>query len=226
MVAATYDELANIARTEGHLDEARAHLDRALAIKSKADPEPNLVRAAYTEVSLAQLLLDEGRLEDARAAIDDALDIERKRVPTGDPARADALVVLGNLLVAERRPAAAVAPFEEALALIERKAGPNSSSLLDALEGLAGARSDAGDGARALALAERASSLATAVKATADIVGAAEFRLAQARWALGEDRAGDVAAVRALRARLAALPYRADVLPDVDRWLARVARSK
>jgi hypothetical protein len=50
------------------------------------------------------------------------------------------------------------------------------------------------------------------------------FRQAKARWALGEDRTGDVALVRATRAKLAALPFPSEDLPRIDRWLTAHGR--
>lgn len=53
---------------------------------------------------------------------------------------------------------------------------------------------------------------------------AEQLREAWARWALGEDRAGALAAARSARAALAALPFPAMDLPQADRWLAHYAR--
>jgi hypothetical protein len=48
----------------------------------------------------------------------------------------------------------------------------------------------------------------------------AQVRLAQARWALRDDRPAALAQARQARARLAALGFFVDELPGIDRWLA------
>ena len=79
------------------------------------------------------------------------------------------------------------------------------------------------DAARAVTAAERALAVATDHQQPVDILGAAQFRLAQARWAVGAGRAGAVTLGRDVRARLGSLPYPVELLPEIDRWLARVA---
>ncbi len=221
LVASSYSALARVASLQGRSDDALAHLERAIAIQraAYAAPHPNL---ADTYRQQAELLLSLGRLNDARAALAQADDIEVKvGGDRGD--HADTLLISADIAHAAHRPREAIARYQQALTLVEGEHGKLSPALLTGLLALGAAELDVGDAADALATAERAVAIATDNRVPVDLECAAQFLLAQARWAQGRDRAGAVALARDARARLAALPYPTEERPKIDRWLSQVA---
>src|SRR5262249_47978654 len=116
----------------------------------------------------------------------------------------------------------AVALHEQALALLERERGRDSPGLVRALVDLAAAELDAREPARAQSHAERAAAIGSGPGGPADVLGAAEVLGARAPRGSGRDKVGAMALARSVRARPAALPYPAETLPLVERWLARV----
>ncbi len=220
-VALSYHELAEVAGMEGRSDEALADLDKAIAIQRAvfAGPHRSL---ANTYRDQAELLLSLGRLDEARAAIGQADDIDGK-VGGERGHHGHTLRISADIARVAKRPREAIALYRRALPLLEMKHGEDGPGLMEALLGLGAAELDAGDAADALATAERAAAIATDNVVPADVACAAQFLLAQARWAQGVDRAGAVARARDARARLAALPYPTAALPRIDRWLSQVA---
>src|SRR5262249_21681496 len=167
----------------------------------------------------AELLLASGRLDAAQAAFARAEGLFAKAGPDVEE-RALLQAARADLLPAAKRPADALPLYRQALGPLEARDGRGGLALVDALLGLGAAELDSGDAAAAIASAERAVAIDSASSGPADEIGAAEFLLARARWAAGEDRAGAVALARSARERLARLPYPADALPEIDRWLA------
>jgi tetratricopeptide (TPR) repeat protein len=221
MIASTLYELAEVARLEGHTDEALADLDRAAEIDRRSDATSARIGLARRNRAKAELLVGLGRLAEARAA----LALAEKALANGtDPTqRALTITVGADLLRAEGRPRDAVAEYARAMPELEARYGKNGPGIVDALLGLGEAELAAGDIAAALASAERAVTIGTYRPLPADQLGAAEFLEARARYARGDDRPAALATVRAVRGRLAALPYRAEALPRIDRWLAAVS---
>ncbi len=215
MLASRYDVLGAIAHGEGMLEEAHRAAERALAIRRQAQGLDRAEAGLSYELDAGHLLAL-GRQAEARAAVDEALAVYRKTVGDQHPYTGSGLRVLGDVLVADGRARDAVPLYERSIALLEKSLGPSSLTLSRPLHGLADARLATGDAHGALAAAERA--VALAAKAPPGELEAAQFRLAKARFALGD--AGAVALARTARARLAALPFPADDLPAIDRWLA------
>jgi len=219
LLATTWDLLAHVADLEGRTDEALADFDRALAIYREANGATDST-VADVDRAKAEVLLDRGRREEARAAVAEAAAIDA-RGPAHD--RADPAATLrlkGLLLVADGRPREAIALYEQAIALDERKTGGDPYELTRALTDLAAALVDSGgDAERAVAAGQRAVAEGTAGHQQADVLAAARFQLARARWSAGK-QAEALAEARAARATLAALPFPAADLPRIDRWLA------
>jgi len=102
--------------------------------------------------------------------------------------------------------------------------GRNGPGLMEVLLGVGRPSSRSPTQPSARATAERLVKIGSDHTVPPDQLGSAHFLLARVRWAQGEDRPGAVAMAREARARLTALPYPADALPRIDRWLAQVAR--
>jgi tetratricopeptide (TPR) repeat protein/predicted Ser/Thr protein kinase len=218
-VAQEYEVLGDIARKQGNLREALELARRALAVKL-AVLGPGHEEVGLTYRLEADHLLALGRTADARAAIDQALAIDEKARGKDHPEVGWALLVRGDVLRAQRLPREAIAAYERSLQILEKTSGAAFPGLCQPLSRLTQALVESGDPGRARALGEHAVALAQA--APADDAAAAQFRLAQAEWALGGDRPGALARARQARARLAALPFPSEDLPRVERWLASV----
>ena len=221
LVATDHGVLAGVARLEGKSPEALAEVEKALAIQRKAEGGVGMSVAVGAR-DKADLLLSLGRRAEARAAIDEAMAADAKGLAPDDPERAPTLGVHARVLAAEGRAREAIPVYERALALFDKNADSDAEVIVETGLGLSAALVEIGDAARAVTAAERALAVATDRHQPADIAGAAQFRLAQARWAVGADRAGAVTLGRDARARLASLPYPVEILPEIDRWLARV----
>jgi tetratricopeptide (TPR) repeat protein len=160
-----------------------------------------------------------GRTSDARDAATRAVAIDTKTLGADNPDLGASFTAMGDVLAAEGRWTDAVAAYERALTLLAGY-GADNRWLLEPLSGLSAALVAAGDGARAVSIAERAVAVADGHHVSTDLAGAARFRRAQARWAVGTHRDEALAEARTERALLAALPYPAEILPAIDRWLS------
>ena len=222
-LATSYQDLGLVARAEGHAAEAQADFEKALAIHQASGnrSSPGLVEA-YRDLTDLQVAL--GRTADARATLAKARETEASTLGSNHPSRAETLRIAGDLERTQHQPGAAIRAYRQATAIVEKDLGHDHEALLDPLFGLSAALVDSGDAAAALATAERALAIAESHPVTAEREGIARFRLAQARFALGQDRAGALELARAARARLAELSYPAEILPEIDRWLARARR--
>jgi tetratricopeptide (TPR) repeat protein len=216
-VADSYDLLGHIAHREGKLEEAHRLAQKALAIKSKAFA-PGDRRLGLTYELDAGHLLALGRPADARASVEQALAIAAKTVGADHPDYGNGLLARGKIFAASGRVRDAIPDFERAIAIVEKASGSQTRALHAPLVGLADARLAIGDARGALSAADRA--VALDAQAPPSDQEAAQFRQAEARWALGEDRPQAIALARAVRAKLASLSFPAEDLLTIDRWLA------
>jgi len=221
MIASTLYELAVVARLEGHADEALADLDRAAEIDRRSDATSARVGLARRNRAKAEILVELGRLDEARVVLARAREALAGAADSVE--RALLSKVGADLLRAEGKPREAVAEYARAMPELEARYGKDGPGIVDPLLGLGEAQLAAGDVAAALASGERAVAVGTHRPLPADELGAAELLVARARYARGDDRRAALATVRALRGRLAALPYPAEALPRIDRWLAAVS---
>jgi tetratricopeptide (TPR) repeat protein len=209
-----------IARAEGHLDAAHERKQRGIALKAKA-VGPGSASEGNALREDASILLLLGRAKDAREAVTRAIPILAKALGKENPDNGVPLAVLADVLAAEGDWKEALATYQSAVAFLEGYA-MDSAWLVEPLVGMSAALVAIGDATRASTVAERALAIAAQHHLSADLAGAAELRLAQARWAAGAgpERRAAIELARSLRIRLAALPYQAEVLPEVDKWLA------
>ena len=222
LLATSYAELARVERLQGRSGEALENFDRAIAIQRQVYGEAHASLADTVRLK-TDLLLHLGQLDEAKAALAEVHEIDGRR-GVGPSQDADALRLDAELFVRSKRPRDALPLYRQALKLDEAAYGATGPGIVGALLGLGAAELEANEVAAALATAERAVVVGTANAAPVDVQTDAQFLLARARWAAGIDRPGARALARASRARLAALPYPAEALPAIDRWLARHPR--
>jgi len=185
LLATSYVELARVDGLEGRVEAALANIDRAIAIQKRAygAAHPSLVESIHNK---AGVLLRAGRLPEAKAALADARELEAKAGV--DPSKhAEGLELDADLLVASKKAGEAIPLYRQALALLEAQYGKNALNVVEALLGLGAAQLDVGDVAGAVATAERAVTIETYGSAPIDVQGAAQFLLARARWAQGDE---------------------------------------
>jgi CHAT domain-containing protein/Tfp pilus assembly protein PilF len=134
-LARSLHNLALMLKDLGNLDEARDHLERALAIYRKAlgADHPELARALG---DLGALLQGQGKLNEARPLFEQALAIRRKALPPGHPDLAESLSYLGGLLHRLGKLDEARALFEQALAIGKQALPPDHPDLARAHENL------------------------------------------------------------------------------------------
>ncbi|MCS7209846.1 MAG: tetratricopeptide repeat protein [Fimbriimonadales bacterium] len=146
-VAATLNNLGNVARNRGDLELAQRYYEQALAIKERL--APNSLTVATTLASLGNVALERGDLALAQRYYEQALALYERLAPNS----LDVAATLSNLgAVALERGDLALAQryYEQALALFERLA-PDSLQVAAALNNLGLVALERGD----LALAQR-----------------------------------------------------------------------
>jgi tetratricopeptide (TPR) repeat protein len=139
----------------GALDQARALLERALAIREK-QLGPNHLDTALSLNNLATVLADQDNLAEARRLFERALAIRERQLGPDDPDTARSLNNLGSVLEAQGDLAGARPLIERALAIRERQLGPDHPETGRGLTNLANVLMKQGDLAGARPLAERA----------------------------------------------------------------------
>src|SRR5205814_2023313 len=144
------------------------------------------------------------------------LAIDKQTIGEDHPEHGDTLRIQGELLCAERRCAAAVSLFRQAVALHEKEVGATSPVLAEPLVRLCGALLASGDVTAARAAGERV--IAIGDKAPPDLRGSARFCIARSEWLAGERELARQHA-REAQATLRALSFSARELDEIDRWL-------
>ena len=119
-----------MALRRGRLSVAEGLLVRALAVAQK-------VSATNPEIGpisngLGELRTRQGRYAEAQAALDRA----RSLLPPAHPGQAQTLVLLGDLQLAQQRPAAAAAFYRDALAIAQKAHGPRHPDVDEARQRL------------------------------------------------------------------------------------------
>ena len=212
----------DVARAEGRLGAAHELKQRGISLQQKAVGAGSAIEGNALRDDAA-ILLRLRRVKEAHETAARAVAVEAKAMGEHFPDLGLQLWVLADVLAEEGQWKDARARYQDAVGLLEVY-GADSPWLVEPLVGLAAALVATGDAARAVTCAERAVALAGAHHLSDDLVGAAQFGLARARWALGADRPAAVELARVVDARLGALPFRAEIQPEIDRWLAGVAR--
>ena len=181
-----------LAMDEGALDEARAHLERARALRERRDRAGLAADPSASDRLLAVLAHRQGSFGEALELYRRARAAAAELAPD-HPSLVPLMTGEASCLFDMGRTGEALALFERARALGEAVLGPDHADLADAIEGIARAYIEAGHPERALEPLERAVAARerldvpsrTAQRARAQ----SEFRLARLLIDLGRDRA-------------------------------------
>lgn len=143
--AAAHHNLGTIVWQLGALSEARAHLDRALAQKTRLHGAEHIVTAS-THQALAGLLKEEGELISAYDHIEHAIDIQNRTLGPDAPSLAISLHTMANISIAMGDWIGAQEQLERALSIQTRASGgehhPDIAATLHSLATLLHARGD------------------------------------------------------------------------------------
>jgi len=200
-----------------HWGEALEVYDRALKM-DRAKLSPGDLQIGALLINRAITLNRLERLEEAAADYDEAVGIyERASARSYDLAAA--LYNRGLLETKRGQCDRALRDFARALALLEEVRGPNADQLIWPLVGQARCLIITGHAADAFAPLARALKLPTTAEDESDVVHA-QYYLGRARVETRRDIAGGLAMVRTARATLATDPWEAELVREIDAWLA------
>ncbi|HET6583721.1 MAG TPA: tetratricopeptide repeat protein, partial [Nannocystaceae bacterium] len=202
-------------------DEARFHLDRAIAVSRAADTLDRAFLCAAM-VNGIQVALMEHDAADAARRSDAAIEMCRLGYGDRHPVYAAALTAGGDAAAMNDRFDEARRRYEEALALV----GEGTPERNGPLVGLARIHEHAGEPARAIALLEEAVAVGDRFGQDPMASAAARFELGRLLWDAHRDRPrarGLAAKAREYYATLGE-PGR-DAVAEIDRWIAEVARE-
>lgn len=154
-LATSYLNLASIQKDQGNLDEARASIERALAIDQQhfAPDHPTL---ATSYSNLASIQQDQGDLTAARASMERALAIDQQHFAPDHPVFATRYSNLASIQRAQKDLTGARVNMERALAIEQQHFAPDHPTFAVSYSNLALIQQDQGDLAGALASIERA----------------------------------------------------------------------
>ncbi|HVV84377.1 MAG TPA: tetratricopeptide repeat protein, partial [Kofleriaceae bacterium] len=205
----------------GRLADAKAALERALAIRRRVDGASPSRRQGHAEQKLGEVLVRLGKLDEGLAHADRGMQILEATIPADNPDLAKIYAVYGNInLAAERWPVVDRA-MHRCAEVTSRSLGDHHPLRAICLLGLAQAELAEGHAADAATDARVALDLATELKLNPINLGAAEGSLGRA---LGEsgDRAGARLHLDKAIAIFAAVgPGAADNLDDARRQRRR-----
>jgi len=145
--------LSNIADAEGDFANARALLERALAISEKLGPENSTTATCLS--NLAGFLQSHDELAGAQPRFERAIAIREKTLGSDDPVTNRDRCALACGLLAMGHPAQALALSETALASHEKAFGPNNPWTKDSARVNSNALDTLGRGEDAAALRTR-----------------------------------------------------------------------
>jgi eukaryotic-like serine/threonine-protein kinase len=157
--AGLLDAVGEVYQNLGLYPEARAALERALALRRRATGRAAELERAETQVLLAAVRREQGDLAAAEAQARQALAIFEARGLATHSYLPAALNNLGAILAKKRRLPEAEAVYRRALAVYEQREGPDSASVANCFNNLAQVRRDRGDLAGARTLFGRALAL-------------------------------------------------------------------
>ncbi|PZO68849.1 MAG: hypothetical protein DI636_08225 [Pelagerythrobacter marensis] len=112
-IATSLSQIAYVLRQQGRSDEALAMWRRAVDTARRVSPTPEHRDVALAEANLAAVLVDQGQLAEARPLSEHALAALRRVTLPENPHRVRASVNYGHLLLAEGKPAEALAAAKE-----------------------------------------------------------------------------------------------------------------
>lgn len=196
------------------VDDAKADLDRALAIRTVLGD--NDARASV----LGQLANVAMKRDDPRTAerlTREALQLHETALGTQHPRLSPSLVVLGNALSEQPgREEEARAALDRALAIVEATQGPDHANAAFALAGLGQLDARSGDQAKARTRLTRAIELLERADYGADLEMRARLALAAVEWSEGHKDRSIETARAALRAAQSREPA---AVPTIEAWL-------
>jgi len=129
--------MGTLERVAGRYEEARAYLERALALFERT-LGPDHPSVARTLANLGKVDRTSGRYAEARGYLERAVAIIERGQGLDHPNLAGALTSLGGVAIAEERYDDAHADLERAVAISERALGPDHPSLAFILTNLGG----------------------------------------------------------------------------------------
>jgi tetratricopeptide (TPR) repeat protein len=202
---------------QGHWAESLEVADRALKMQ-RAKLPPDDLQLTPTLLGRAIALNRLERLDEAAQVYDETLAIfERAGAKTND--MAITLYNRGQLEIKRGRLDRALRDYVRAAALMEEVLGTNANRLIWPLVGQARCLIRLGRPAEAIPLLERALKLPTIPDDSSEVIYG-KYYLGRARVETRRDIAGGLAMVRAARAEMAPDPWSADILRELDAWLA------
>jgi len=216
------DSLINVGMVlvaQGHIDEARASYDRALAIY-RAAYGPSHPQVAVALRHRAQLEMGTQAavhdLQDALAITTAALGPEHPEIATQEGNLGAAYAGLARWREAEEH-------YQRAVELHDKTVGPNHQMTAMALTGLGQTIVERHEPARAIPVLERALAIHDANHAPAPIAAGPRWFLARALWDSGRDRARAVVLAEQARAAVAEArdPTSVALRSELAAWLAQ-----
>jgi tetratricopeptide (TPR) repeat protein/predicted Ser/Thr protein kinase len=153
--------LGSVAFREGDDERARAHWERALALREALYGEEHPLTVASLN-NLGGVLYGQGELDDAAEALRRALELRERMLGPDHPDVAGSAINLGLVLVAQGRTAEAVRWSERALEIQRRRLGDDHPLLVNGHDALAQALLADGQAAAAREHFERARALVLA----------------------------------------------------------------
>lgn len=203
----------------GDMESARVTFERALAM-AEAIFDPSHPTVAKVLGNLGQVDHAEGRIEDSRRSYERMLPILREHHGQEHPDIASTLHNLAGAQFQGGHRELGLATFREALAMRERILGPDNPGTAITLQALGSALRLTGRLEEAIVLLERAHAIRTETSLDPYQQAITGFTLGRARAQAGDREAGRVLVEQARTLLLPMQPRHADLLAEVDAWLA------
>ena len=216
--------MANIHHAQARFEQARTHLERALAIiETQTDPDRR--ELANVLNNLGNVLAGLGEHEQALERLEHALALRRTIVGATNPDVAQSLENIGSVLLTLDRAEEALARHDEALLLRLQLHGREHPFVAYSLHGIGSARLELGRADAAIEPLERALALRTQAEPTER--AATELALARALWDADVDRtrARELARTAYDRATSSDDATDARLTEQIARWLAEHGES-
>jgi tetratricopeptide (TPR) repeat protein len=172
---------------EGKEGEARATLERALALEDKVMP-PDSLTTGVTLLFLGNVLVDQGQYDDALVVTRRALSIGEHTLGPLHPDLASSLQTIGNALLNKGDAAGAEAAYQRGFELRVAVLGLSNQATIESIEGVGNARMHQGNLEGALESLQQAEALSEKVSGpdsgelASKLVNLADVYQAMKRW--------------------------------------------
>ncbi|MEX1365304.1 MAG: tetratricopeptide repeat protein, partial [Nannocystaceae bacterium] len=204
---------------QGHLDDARATFERALA-QAEQSFDPSHPTVAKVLGNLGQVDYSQGKIDQARRRYERMLPILREHHGDEHPDIATALHNLAGTQASGGELALAIATYREALAMRERVLGPQNPGTAISLQAMGSTLLRAGELTEAIELLERAQAIRTEASVDPYQRATTAFTLGKARAAAGQPELGRPLVEQARELLVPIQPRHAELLAEVEQWLA------